>query len=222
VGQLANASGQTLTPQQLQQKAAAAQEGKFVAPAGSLHKKGRLAVQDSQSQSDVWAKVGEANAASGAMTRSGAFSANYTNLQVSKQIQGYVDKLQAPVNDVQQVIGAIVAIDGKVEAADVFQSTPLFRKLWPKLLKSYALDAATAAGTQPKPQRACTVADARSFLQTVLEANVQKESSGQGGLIVTKRESQRVVSFSAAPADAASGYGMGGGFGGVHTSGYSK
>jgi hypothetical protein len=38
----------------------------------------------------------------------------------------------------------VVAVNGKVESLDVFQSTPQFRNLWPKLLKSYALDAAHA------------------------------------------------------------------------------
>ena len=40
----------------------------------------------------------------------------------------------------------IVAVNGRFEQIDVFESTPLFNKLWPKLLKSYALDAANTNG----------------------------------------------------------------------------
>jgi hypothetical protein len=220
VARLSNPSGPRLSPQQLRQKAAAARSGKFVAPAGNLHKQGRLAVQDSENQGEVWAKVGEANAATGATSRSGAFTANYTNPRVLQQIQGYLDQLQTPVSNGPQVVGAIAAIDGKVEAVDVFQSTPLFRKLWPKLLQSHALDAAKTAG-RSKSEKVCGLEDAQAFLHSVLEANVEKQSSAPGGLQVTKRESPRVVSFSAAPADAASGPGLGG-FGGPHLSGFSK
>ncbi len=220
VASLAEAAGETLDSQELQRKAAEAQLGKFVAPAGSLHKKGRLAVQDSRTQSEVWTQVGEANAASGATTRSDTFSANYTSPQVRKQIQGYVDALETSITNCPRVVGAVVAINGKVEAADVFQSTPLFRKLWPKLLKSHALDAATTV-RQSEAKKVCTQADAQDFLRNLLEATVEKTSSSQGGLVVTKRESKRVVSFSAAPRDGAALGGMGA-FGGVHSSGYAK
>jgi hypothetical protein len=77
----------------------------------------------------------------------------------------------------------IVAINGQVEAVDVFQSTPLFRKLWPQLLQSYALDAATVARKPDVGSRQ----DATDFLQSVLKANVEKQDAGHGGLMVTKR-----------------------------------
>ena len=89
-------------------------------------------VQEGKGQQAVWAKVGEANASSGARSRSDAFTANYTNPRVLKQLQAYVNALQEPVANHEQVVGAIVAIKGEAEAVDVFQSTPLFQKLWPK------------------------------------------------------------------------------------------
>jgi hypothetical protein len=50
-----------------------------------------------------------------------------------------------------------------------------------------------------------------------MQAAVEKKSNSQGGLVVTKRDSEKVMSFSA-------GFGgMGGGFGdSVHSSGYKK
>jgi hypothetical protein len=119
-----------------------------------------------------------------------------------------------------QVVGAIVAVNGKVEAVDVFQSTPLFRKLWPKLLQSHALDA-VAAG-KPKTKTACTLQDAAKFLDDAMHAGQEQQSKTKSGLVVSKRDSKHVMSFSVA-APSKSGPGAMGGFGkGVHSSGYSK
>ena len=111
-----------------------------------------------------------------------------------------------------------MAINGTVEAVDVFQSTPLFQKLWPKLLKADALDALAGANDKEAKKQA-TVDDARKFLNAAMEAGVAKKSDSPGGLVVTKRDSEKVMSFSAGMG------GMGGGFGGadaVHSSGYKK
>ncbi|MCH7688800.1 MAG: hypothetical protein IH899_19315 [Planctomycetes bacterium] len=208
-----------------------ATRGKFVASAGSLSKASRLAVQDSKDQSAVWERIAGANTMriAGANTMSsvnfsggtivglvstGAFTANYVDQNVLKQLEPYIDKLRKPISKRPKIVGVIVAINGKIESVDVFESTPLFRKLWPKLLKSYALDAvAVADNTEAK--KTCTVADAKSFLKESLQANVEERTKTTGGLVVTKRASDNnIVSFS-----------FGGGlvgFGGVHASAFSK
>jgi hypothetical protein len=216
LSRLASPSDQPLDAKARQKLAEEAKQGKFVAPAGSLNKGGRAAVQEGKGQAEVWKKVGEANASSGARSASDAFTANYTNPEVLKQLQAYVEALQRPVAGHRQVVGAIVAINGKAEAVDVFQATPLFQKVWPKLLKSHALDA-FAVAREPDAEKTCTLSDAREFLRTAMQAAVEKKSEGKGGLVVTKRDSEKVMSFSAG--------GMGGGMGfedSVHSSGYKK
>jgi hypothetical protein len=213
--------------------AAKAKQGQFVAPAGSLTKASRAAAQDAKGQQEVWDKVGALNASTGVASQSDAFTANYTSPEMQKRLQEYVERLQQPVAGHPQVVGAIVAINGKVEAVDVFQSTPLFQKLWPKLLRSHALDAVAASAAPEADKAACTLHDAQAFLETAMQANVEKTTPGQGGLVVTKRDSEAVSSFvisvvpvidggKGAPAGAGMG-GMGGGFGeGVHSAGFSK
>jgi hypothetical protein len=123
----------------------------------------------------------------------------------------------------------LAAINGKIESVDVFESTPLFKKVWPKLLKSYALDAANtdhSSGEQP----ACTLASAQAFLTEALQANVAS-SDTEHGLALTKRDGKHVISFTshlnspgaaAAPIDANEMGGGMGGMGGLHFSGFSK
>ncbi len=64
---------------------------------------------------------------------------------------------------------------------------------------------ALAGANGKETQKQATVDDARKFLSAAMEAGVVKKSDS-GGLVETKRKSERVMSFSAA---------MGGTFGGA-------
>ncbi len=48
-------------------------------------------------------------------------------------------------------IGVVVAINGEVVWADIFASTDLLAKYWPKLLHSYVAEAMTSANSDGKP-----------------------------------------------------------------------
>ena len=192
----------------------------------------------------VWNKVAETNAKSANASQSGDFAGNYANREEIKQLAPYIKAIAKPVADQPQVLGVAVAIDGKTDTLDVFESTPLFRQLWPKLLKSYALDAANAAADEaadngaaktvkksskptPKP---CTVDDARKFVAEAFSAK-GKESKGKG-VNVTTGDTEHLITFSAQDsrrskdAEGAAGIGGfigGGGFGGgIHGAGFAK
>jgi hypothetical protein len=223
---VAESSGEQLDRPTAQRLAKEARGGKFVASAGSLNSAARRVVQEGKGQGEVWSEVGMANRKSSVQTSTDAFTANYADESLRKHLRAHLDRLQGPVAQERQAVGVIVAINGKVAAADVFQSTPLFLKLWPKLLKSYAFDAATAA-RQASAKRVCSRDDARAFLKKALEADVKKEADGHGGLVVSHRETHDVVSFSAkkrsmhkmAAPEAKASAGLGGA---VHASAYAK
>jgi hypothetical protein len=46
----------------------------------------------------------------------------------------------------QNAVGVVVAINGRIVWADIFASTPLLEKYWPKLVRSYATEAITRGG----------------------------------------------------------------------------
>lgn len=210
--------------------AALANSGKFVGSVGSLSKSARLAVVNSGGQQKVWDEVSSENAKAGVQPESGAFTANYAEEDAVKRLQPYIDKLQGPVAETENVVGVIVAVNGKVESMDVFEATPLFKKLWPKLLKSHALDAANAAGEQVT--RICTRQDAAAFLQETAAAGTSTTET-KGDVAVSRRESERVLLFSAhswrevrepaaAATDVSAGGFGGGGLGGVHAAAFAK
>jgi hypothetical protein len=218
---------------EIQQLAAESNAGKFVATAGHLSKSSRVVAQSGGGQQGVWDEVAKANADSGLAFDTGAFTDNYADRQVVERLQPYLASLSEPVAARERVIGVIVAIDGKLQSADVFESTPLFVKLWPRLLKSYALDALHAADSadaaaddkrESNPATA-TVADATEFLEDLLAARPDESHESKGGLVVTRRDTKDRVLFSARTLEGAPATMTGGGFGGgggVHAAGFSK
>lgn len=211
--------------QTIHEVAERADKGRFVASIGQLGKSARVAVQSDKDQSVVWEKVAETNLKSGVLSDSGAFTANYSDAETVKRLEPYLEALQSPVAKSDQVVGVLVAINGKIESMDVFESTPLFQKIWPKLLKSYSLDAMNAADSVEK-RADCTRDAALSFFAETLQANVAS-SDTEHGIGLVKRDGKHVLSFTsrvesdAAPVPAMGG--MGGGMGGgVHFSGFAK
>lgn len=211
-----------ISSETLGKAAAKADRGEFVAPAGSVNSKVRFAIVGVKDQGDIWDEVAKTNAATGnAITdATGGFTGNYFDPQVLEKIDPYVAKLNGPIAATGHVVGVVVAIDGKFVTMDVFESTPLFAKLWPKLLRSYALDAAiatadraseteaedgnsdvvndadaanTAGATPKKPLR---IADARAFLADALNSTAA-ETRTDDGVVMTKREGEYCVSFTA-------------------------
>jgi hypothetical protein len=63
------------------------------------------------------------------------------NRKVQEAVGRYVKKLSAAPDGQKDVIGFAFAINGKVNSAEVYASSALFRKLWPKLLKASATEA---------------------------------------------------------------------------------
>jgi len=61
----------------------------------------------------------------------------------------------------QNAVGVVVAIDGEIVWADIFASTPLLEKYWPKLVRSYATEAITRRGRRGS----AGVKDAQEFLE---------------------------------------------------------
>src|SRR5258708_38121583 len=169
------------------EKVAEANQGKFVTTAGNLSKSSRLAVQAGEGQQKVWEEVEKANDASGATWASGAFTANYVDQGVVERIKPYVDVLSRPVSEHERIVGIVVAINGKMETVDVFESTPLFRKLWPQLLKSFVLDALEAKDAE-EAGKPGSPGDAEAFLASVLQDQAGEERKTESGLVVSRHE----------------------------------
>jgi hypothetical protein len=111
-----------------------------------------------KNQQQVWDEVGKARTGAAETvtveSQSEAVTveqtSSYAGVMQNKQVQKALDSVAAPVeHDYQSVIsqlrdknavGVVVAVNGEVIWADVFASTKLLEKYWPKLVRSYAAE----------------------------------------------------------------------------------
>lgn len=103
----------------------------------------RAAAQGKQDQGQVWAEVSKVNAERGAVTGTDALTASYDDPEFRADVKRYEKALKGLAKK-KEVVGVIVVAEGKVKAGDVFANHDLFAAVWPRLLTSYAMDAALA------------------------------------------------------------------------------
>lgn len=95
------------------------------------------------------------------------------NGQVEKQTTEYVGALEKLPESHADAVGFVFAINGKLNSAEVYGSPQLFRALWPKLLKSSAVEAISEQGEKATAEP--TEQDVHTFLATTDDAKPSEE-----------------------------------------------
>ena len=109
----------------------------------------KLAAKQYMNQSQVWDKVEEAQQKlSEAMNYNVRSPKSTTSLplavengKVQESAAAYIDKLSTIAGGSDDVIGFVFAINNKLNSADVYASSAMFKRFWPRLLKSAAIEA---------------------------------------------------------------------------------
>jgi hypothetical protein len=109
----------------------------------------KLAAKTKGSQGEVWREVAAAqeklSSNVGASVKSEAsptsFQLALENKSVQTNADNYVKALSSLLDSRTDVIGYVFAINGKINSADIYASSALFRKLWLKLLNASAIEA---------------------------------------------------------------------------------
>jgi hypothetical protein len=121
-------------------------------------------------QSEVWrsvaavqARLGEKLAAPVAAQESRtSLQLTLENERLKAAKQSYITALEPKALEGDDVIGVIIAVNGKIASGDVYPSNGLFRKMWPKLVRAAAAEA--LAGRQEGAASAPVAAEAEKFL----------------------------------------------------------
>lgn len=113
----------------------------------------KLAAKSENSQQAVWenVKVAQEKLATNVVTVTAApnniqnstasYELSVEDSNVKEATAKYTNALAGIVRSKPDVIGYVFAINGEVNSADIYASRALFMKLWPKLLKSSAVEA---------------------------------------------------------------------------------
>ena len=131
-----------------------------------------------KSQQQVWDNVGKSKEAMAVMLAPPAVAevnttSSYARVMDNKDVQKQVDAVAAPIEHnyesiIHQLrdknaVGVVVAVNGDIIWADIFASTQLLQKYWPKLVRSYATEAII---TRAKGGEV-TAKDAQKFLDNL-------------------------------------------------------
>lgn len=109
----------------------------------------KAAVNESRQQGEVWKEVAEAQKRiSDNVGKNVQAAASPSSLQLAledkdlnQKLANYEKELSDICKGKSDVIGVAIVVNGHVSGVDVFGSSDLFCKLWPKLLKSAATEA---------------------------------------------------------------------------------
>src|ERR1700676_1146155 len=119
----------------------------------------RAKAMGDKNQAEVWDEVRkqreavsmEVAPAAPIASREVANTSSYARLMENEEVKKQVDAVARPIEQNYQslirqlrdrnAVGVVVAVNGRIIWADVFASTDLLQKYWPKLVRSYASEA---------------------------------------------------------------------------------
>jgi hypothetical protein len=132
-------------------------------------------------QNQVWAEVRKQQQSVNEMvevtapsaSREVASTSSYARVMENKDVKQQVDEVAKPIEQNYQslikqlrdrkAVGVVVAVNGRIIWSDIFASTELLEKYWPKLVRSYASEAVV---TRAKGGEA-SLSQAESFLENM-------------------------------------------------------
>ncbi|HWO33181.1 MAG TPA: DUF6569 family protein, partial [Candidatus Acidoferrum sp.] len=139
----------------------------------------RAKAMGDKDQNQVWAEVRKQQQSMTVEVAAGAPAVNadeirstssYARVMENKDVKEKVDEVAKPIEQNYQslikqlrdrkAVGVVVAVNGRIIWADVFASTELLERYWPKLVRSYASEAVV---TRAKGGEA-SLAQAEAFL----------------------------------------------------------
>jgi hypothetical protein len=161
----------------------------------------KIAANKTKSQAEVWAKVAEAQAKLSSNTggsvnssvSSSSLQLTLENKRVQEVTENYVKKLAGIIDGKQDVIGYAFAVNGKINSSDVYGSSVLFKKLWPKLLKASAVEA--LAELQKDAKFEPVHADSVQGFFTSTEKGKASENGPSGRVKTVTRETEENILF---------------------------
>jgi hypothetical protein len=120
----------------------------FAAAKAMAHPRIRKEAQVNQSQEGVWDSVSRSVAQLGAAAPTQSYLDALESPKAKRELEQTAGSFQADYErelrgklQGRDAVGVVVAINGELVWSDVFPSSNLFHKYWPKLLRSYVLEA---------------------------------------------------------------------------------
>jgi hypothetical protein len=134
-------------------------------------------------QSEVWDSVAKVQSSlSAGLSADVAATPSATSLQLSLENEklkearaAYVKALQSRGEEKDDIVGYVIAVNGRINSADVYPSNALFRKMWPKLLVAAVTEAIGSEADKAAAAPAPSAAGVTEFLATAEKGSAQEQ-----------------------------------------------
>jgi hypothetical protein len=131
-------------------------------------------------QQEVWDGVGGFNAAaSPAAASEGTVNAGMSDERVQSEIQKGLSQVVDDLKKQQNVVGVLVALNGKIETLELFGNSKLFDSAREPLLTSFLSEAAVSKNKSPN---SVSMEEATQFLSDVLNSRRRYRGEQSGGI----------------------------------------
>jgi len=158
----------------------------------------KQAVNQARNQGEVWQKVREAQmklqkqVGQSVQNEASPSSLQLTleNKKLLESLDGYTKALLKATEGKTDVVGYVVAVNGKVEGADIYGSPWLFEKSWARLLKGCAVDA-LGEFDKEKKFTAATLDDVKTFLADAAAGKAQASKDVSARVNVQTKEAAK-------------------------------
>jgi hypothetical protein len=137
------------------------------------------------SQANIWERVSKINKSVNVLSATGAYQAAYDAGPVRERISAFERRMQNIPQLYADTIGVIVAVGDRIVSADIFAAPSIFKKLWPKILRSSALAAISSESSGVVNQE-----DAAEFLRNLHDKNYVQKSAVDLGFELSAIDSE--------------------------------
>ncbi len=157
-------------------------------------------------QSEIWKKVQDQNSRLKVASGTSAYQDAYEKEENKQAIAGIERKMTDELRLADDCVGVVIGLGGRIIGMDVFANASLFKKQWPKILRSSALSA-----LQDDPSKTVGQKDAADFLKGLagkdyrrkpaLDLGYELESSDRAAVVKSLVYPDSVLHFSGFPQD---------------------
>jgi hypothetical protein len=158
----------------------------------------KLAAKRGMNQQEVWKevavtqqKLSDSLGVQVMSGRGGSLQLAQEDKNVKESSDQYIKAMAGLTEGKNDVIGYAFAINGKVNSADIYANSGLFKKLWPKLIRASAIEA-TSEKKDGKFAQA-TEADVFMCVNNAEKAKPTTQPSGPRAAVVTKDGSDAIL-----------------------------